>query len=64
MMYDGLVLLVDDQPLAAEDSAAALKHYVPGEQIIYVDNAADAMKALKERPVSLDSCMRGILMYS
>ncbi|MCI9614324.1 MAG: response regulator transcription factor [Dorea sp.] len=53
MMYDGLVLLVDDQPLAAEDSAAALKHYVPGEQIIYVDNAADAMKALKERPVSL-----------
>ena len=42
-MYDGLVLLVDDQPLAAEDSAAALKHYVPGEQIIYADNAADAM---------------------
>ena len=53
MMYDGLVLLVDDQPLAAEDSAAALKHYVLSGQIIYVDNAADAMKALRERPVSL-----------
>ena len=24
IMYDGLVLLVDDQPLAAEDSIAAL----------------------------------------
>ena len=53
MMYDGLVLLVDDQPLAAEDSIAALKHYVPGEQILYAENAVEAMNILKERPVSL-----------
>ncbi len=53
MMYDGLVLLVDDQPLAAEDSIAALKHYLLGGQILYVENAADAMKALREHPVSL-----------
>lgn len=52
-MYDGLVLLVDDQPLAAEDSIAALKYYVTGEQILYVENASAARKALKEQPVSL-----------
>lgn len=52
-MYDGLVLLVDDQPIAAEDSIAALKHYVPGEQILYAEDAAKAMLILEERPVSL-----------
>ena len=52
-MYDGLVLLVDDQPLAAEDSAAALKHYVLSGQIIYVQTAAAAMEILEGRPVSL-----------
>lgn len=52
-MYDGLVLLVDDQPLAAEDSIAALKHYVTVAQILYAKDAAAAMKALKEQTVSL-----------
>ncbi len=52
-MYDGLVLLVDDQPLAAEDSIAALKHYVPGDQILYAQTAAAAMEILEGRPVSL-----------
>lgn len=52
-MYDGLVLLVDDQPLAAEDSIAALKLYVPGEQILYAENAEGAMRLLEERQVTL-----------
>lgn len=52
-MYDGLVLLVDDQPLAAEDSIAALKHFVPGEQILYAENAEGAVRMLEERQVSL-----------
>ncbi len=52
-MYDRLVLLVDDQPLAAEDSIAALKHYVSGEQILYAENAEGAVRMLEERPVSL-----------
>lgn len=52
-MYDGLVLLVDDQPLAAEDSIAALKHYMSGEQILYAENAESAVRMLEERSVSL-----------
>lgn len=52
-MYNGLVLLVDDQPLAAEDSIAALKYYVPGEQILYAESAAAAVQILQKRQVSL-----------
>lgn len=52
-MYEGLVLLVDDQPIAAEDSLAALKHYIPQEQMLYVTDAAKAVQILEEKNISL-----------
>lgn len=52
-MFEGLVLLVDDQPIAAEDSIAALKHYVPQEKILYTANAIQAMNLIDTKPVAL-----------
>ncbi len=52
-MYEGVVLLVDDQPIAAEDSIAALKHYVSEAQIIYAEDVSKAMQVLGTRNVSL-----------
>ncbi len=52
-MYDGLVLLVDDQPVAAEDSVAALLHYVSREQIFYAEDVSKAMEILGTKNISL-----------
>lgn len=53
MKYEGLILLVDDQPAAAADSVAALKHYADPEQILYAPNAEQAVRILESRRVSL-----------
>ena len=53
MMFEGLVLVVDDQPIAVEDSIAALKHYVSEEQILYTAYASKAVQFMDTRPVSL-----------
>lgn len=53
LMFEGLVLLVDDQPVAAEDSLAALKVYVPQEQILYAKSAGRAMEIMDTREISL-----------
>ena len=47
------ILLIDDQPSAAEASLLALSHFVPREQILYVSSAAKAMDALNTRTFSL-----------
>lgn len=52
-MFEGLVLVVDDQPIAVEDSIAALKHYVSEEQILYTAYASKAVQFMDTRPVSL-----------
>ncbi len=52
-MFEGFILLVDDQPAAAENSIAALKHYVPQEQILYTKDPAYALELINTRPVSL-----------
>ncbi len=52
-MNEEQILLVDDQPLAAEASLLAISHFVPETQIHYVSTAADAMTALKEKNFSL-----------
>ena len=52
-MFQGLVLLVDDEPIAAEDSMAALKQFVRPEQILYASNADEAIRLLDSRPVAL-----------
>lgn len=52
-MYEGLVLVVDDQMIAVEDSIAALKHYVPEKQILYAADAAEAIEIIDKRPVFL-----------
>ncbi|XCP83874.1 LytTR family DNA-binding domain-containing protein [Roseburia hominis] len=52
-MYEGRVLLVDDQPIAAEDSISALKHYVPEEQIVYAMDIAKAVKIMDSGLISL-----------
>lgn len=53
MKYDGLILLVDDQPAAAADSVAALENYASPEQILYAGNAQQAIHILETRRVSL-----------
>ncbi len=52
-MFQGLVLLVDDEPIAAEDSMAALKQFVRPEQILYASSADEAIRLLDSRPVAL-----------
>ena len=53
MMYEGLVLLVDDQPKASEASIAALEHYVPRERILYAEDVEKAKMILGAGNVSL-----------
>ncbi|MEY8480303.1 LytTR family DNA-binding domain-containing protein [Lachnospiraceae bacterium 48-21] len=53
MMYEGLVLLVDDQPKASEASIAALEHYVPRERVLYAEDVETAKKILGAGNVSL-----------
>lgn len=45
-MLEGYVLLVDDQPVAAQNSIEALRHYVAKEKICFVSNGAEARKLL------------------
>ncbi len=52
-MSEERILLIDDQPSAAEASLLALSHFVPREQILYVSSAAKAMDALNTRTFSL-----------
>lgn len=52
-MFDGLVLLVDDQPLAAENSIAALKQYVPEDMILFTDDPIHAQHLIDTMLVSL-----------
>ncbi len=52
-MFEGLVLLVDDQEIAAKDSIWALQHYVPGENILYAPDAERAMMLLDTKPIAL-----------
>ena len=52
-MFQGLVLLVDDEPIAAEDSMAALKQFVRPEQMLYASSADEAIRLLDSRPVAL-----------
>lgn len=52
-MFEGYVLLVDDQPIAAEDSVAALSCYVKPEQVLFAENVETAREILRTRPVQL-----------
>ena len=52
-MFQGQVLLVDDEPIAAEDSIAALRQFVRPEQILYAASAEDAVKVLENESVAL-----------
>ncbi len=61
-MYPNKILLVDDQPAAAESSIESLCHFVPRECILYANDAAAAMDILThERPdlIFLDIDMPG-----
>ncbi len=53
VVFEGQVLLVDDQPIAAEDSIAALKHYVSQERILYTADAMQAMQIIDTKPIDL-----------
>ena len=53
MRFEGLILLVDDQPAAAADSVAALENYVDPDQILFARNAEQAVHILESRTVSL-----------
>ena len=37
-MYEGLILIVDDQSIAVKDTIAALTKYVQSDQILYAEN--------------------------
>ena len=52
-MWEGLVLLVDDARAAAEDSIAALKHFVTEDQIVYTASVEGAKALLSTEPVTL-----------
>lgn len=52
-MFEGIVLVVDDQLLAVETSIAALKQYVPEEQILYALDGDSAVQMMKTRNISL-----------
>lgn len=52
-MFEGQVLLVDDQPVAAEDSIAALKHYVSEDRILYTADALQAMQIMDTQSIDL-----------
>ncbi len=52
-MVEGFVLVVDDQPVAAEDSIAALTHYLSRKQILYTKDPAYARKLMETRTLSL-----------
>ena len=53
MMNKERILLVDDQPSAAEASILAISHFIPIENILHVSTAAQAIKTLDGEPLSL-----------
>ncbi len=52
-MWEGFVLVVDDQPVAAENSIEAIRTYVPVDQILYAQSAAGARALMEKRRLSL-----------
>lgn len=52
-MFEGKILLVDDQPVAAQDSIAALEHFAKPSQILFAGDAKAARQILDTEPVRL-----------
>lgn len=52
-MFEGKILLVDDQPVAAQDSIAALEHFAQAGQILFAEDAGKARRILDTEPVRL-----------
>lgn len=52
-MFEGKILLVDDQMLAANASILALEKFVSKENIIYVDSSAEAIEVIKSTKLSV-----------
>ena len=51
-MISGKILLVDDQPDAAQASIEALANFVPRDQILYATTAAQAIQILDSTPLA------------
>lgn len=50
---EGIVLVIDDDRQAAKGSIEAIQNFVPEDQIQYAQNAAEAMRSLKEGRITL-----------
>ena len=51
-MISGKILLVDDQPTAAQASIDALTNFVSKDQILYASTAAQAIQILDSTPLA------------